>query len=667
MDQRKAALMKEIYLQLNVFLALSWLIFQFLPLKNWKYRSRVLIGRTLLLSSLFFVCIITLLPNRLFPHWHSPIVIQQGLDVDASLTPPPPTNPTNTTTAFVKAKDLVDFDKITFSALWPWLLLLGMMVILLYKITSWLQLRQILTNGVPLHSIGFTSVVLSESLAVPISVLQSRRAYIVLPTWMIPYRQEFHIALKHEIEHHRQGDTRWAFILELLTTLFYLNPFSYLWKSNLISLQELACDESLISQMRVSKQDYGSCLLKVAEMALSCRHQYVGTTFMASTSELKDHSFLLRRIKMFKQHEIAKWKKKKITLIGTLLMATLAGGAFIANAALRSTTQPNPGQPVFDNQVQALVKESLTKGLNQFKASAGFAIVANPRTGVVLASVNINRDFDSYLKGQWALSYPMQPASAIKPLLLATALQKGATQIQDSHNCENGRYTFGENTFYDHKAFNTLTSAEAIIQSSNICTLKVGQKLGATYLEQGLRDFGLGVKGSVKDFPAARVGYVPSANVTSPENYLGYLAHGVSEKTGFYITPLELVQAYSVFANGGKLMKAIDFSGSQSTQILRQVLSTENARTINNTLIEVVSKGTARSIKDPQLEIAGKTATLDIEGNHRVTGFIGYAPANHPQLVVYVTLFDPKGAKRVGSNTAAPIFKEIIKKTLPRL
>ena len=136
---------------------------------------------------------------------------------------------------------------------------------------NWHRLARVLGDSLRLHKIGKTIVLISDSTSVPFSVLFLRKAFVVLPSSLVPHQKEFAIALRHEIEHHRQGDTRWAILLQLLVCAFYLNPFAYLWRKTISQLQELACDESLIRQMGISKHDYGSCLLKVAEMALGSR------------------------------------------------------------------------------------------------------------------------------------------------------------------------------------------------------------------------------------------------------------------------------------------------------------------------------------------------------------------------------------------------------------
>lgn len=368
---------------------------------------------------------------------------------------------------------------------------------------------------------------------------------------------------------------------------------------------------------------------------------------------------------MFAQHEGSTVKKAATLVIGTVSSLSIFVGAYVAQAAIRSDVSLNPGKPVFDSRIQPLAKEILKKGMAQHKASAGFAIVADPVRGTIIAAVSLNDGFDKNLKGDWALSYPLQPGSALKPLIAASALQHKNTKIDEMHNCEKGQYALGKNLYNDVEAFDKLSTADTVVHSSNICTIKISQKLGARGLENSLREFGIGKDGSAQDFPAAKVGFVPSAGVIPDENYIGLLSHGISNRTEFYVTPLEMVEAYSAIANGGRLMKAIGADGKHTPEMIRDVLSPEVSAQMRDTLRRVVEEGTAKGIKGSTIPLAGKTSTVMINGNQRITGFIGYAPADKPKLLVYVAMFDPKGSGKYGSSTSAPVFREIVEKAVP--
>lgn len=366
---------------------------------------------------------------------------------------------------------------------------------------------------------------------------------------------------------------------------------------------------------------------------------------------------------MFAQHERSTVKKAATFAIGTVSSLAIFASAYFAQAAVRSNHLPNAGKPVFDSRIQALAEESLTKGLIQHGANAGFAIVGDPASGKVLAAVSLNKGFDNKLQGDWALSYAYAPASTIKSLIVGSALEHKVTRVDEVHDCEGGQYKFGKNVFHDNQAFESLTTAEAVIHSSNICTLKVGEKLGAKGMENALSEFGLGSGGSAKDFPGARVGHVPAAGVIPDAEYMALLSFGVHNRTDFFVTPLEMVQAYGAIANGGKLMKAVD--GRQAPELIREVMSPQKAAEMRDVLRRVVTEGTGQRINGSAIPLAGKTSTANLVGPQRMTGFIGYAPADRPKFVVYVVLFFNDGKDKAGSNTAAPVFRDIVEKTVP--
>lgn len=368
---------------------------------------------------------------------------------------------------------------------------------------------------------------------------------------------------------------------------------------------------------------------------------------------------------MLAQHERSTARKAVAFALGTMASFSIIAVAYVAQAAVRSDRSPNPGKPIFDSRIQPLAEEALKKGMVQHQASAGFAIVADPVRGTVIAAVSLNDGFDKKLKGDWALSYPLQPGSALKPLIVASALQKKLTKIDEMHNCENGQYRIGKNLYNDSTSFDKLSTADTVVQSSNICTIKISEKLGAKGLENSLREFGIGKDGSAAEFPSATVGFVPPAGTIPDENYIGLVSHGISNRAELYVTPLEMVEAYGAIANGGRLMKAIGADAKRNPEMIRDVLSPEVAAQVRETLRRAVEEGTGKPIKESPMSLAGKTSTVMINGNQRITGFIGYAPADKPKLLVYVALFDPKGSGKYGSTTAAPIFREIIEKTVP--
>jgi hypothetical protein len=653
----------SLYLQANLLLVLGWLLFRLLPKRNLAFRSQKKLARVVLISAIVMAPAIRLIPEAALPKPKIKILAGQESDGFALIRSGPETKlPSETSRSEAGAES--PFDLVAWCER---IFLSGLLLMLILRWReSWL-LRKFLLDTMTLHRMGRVIVAVTDAAAVPFSAISRGHAWVVLPAELISYRPDLKIALHHEIEHHRQRDAHWSLALEWLAGAFYLNPAIYLWRKTITQLQELACDETLIRQMGISEQEYGNCLLRVAEMVLNQRFMRAGTTCMIPADEPNGHSFLRRRMQMFVFHKKAKSGKAAAYSLGTLACVSLAAMAYLSHAAVKKDKPTGTVTAVFDSRIQPLTERILKRGMAQHQATAGFAIVADAVSGMVISAVSINDGFDKNLKGDWALSYPLQPGSVLKPLIAASALQRKVTRIDEMHNCENGKYALGKNLYNDVEAYEKLSTAGAVIHSSNICTIKISQKLGAKGLERSLHDFGIGPDGSASEFPGASGGFVPSAADLPDEAYIGLVSHGISNRSELYITPLEMVQAYGAIANGGRLMKAIGLGGAQSPEVIREVLSSDVSEQMRRTLEGVVEEGTARSIKGSSLRLAGKTSTVVVDGNRRVTGFIGYAPANKPRAVIYVVMFDPKGKGKFGSSTAAPVFRDIAEKVVPVL
>jgi soluble lytic murein transglycosylase-like protein len=131
------------------------------------------------------------------------------------------------------------------------------------------------------------------------------------------------IALKHELQHHRAGDTRWLYVLEFLKALFFWNPWVYALSSTLSQIQEFACDEFLIGHRKISTHAYGHCLLQVAQSAIQPRRIWAGTARMSGKME---SSHLKRRVEMlFRYRSSGSSRALVLIALGTFsLMASLA-------------------------------------------------------------------------------------------------------------------------------------------------------------------------------------------------------------------------------------------------------------------------------------------------------------------------------------------------------
>lgn len=596
-----------------------------------------------------------------------------------SLTPS--INPTQYANIFYQIRNAASTDPLTLTFfLW----LMGLFFFATRLFLNFLKLNQLITKSIGVRALGKIRVAVSNSLAVPISALHWGKYWVILPEQMVSARSDWKLALKHELQHHRQGDTLWAFLVEWVVCFFYFNPAVYLWKRRITELQEFSCDEALVGQQRISSREYGSCLVRVAETALGCREVYVGTTYMAAAAKnpMYFKSFLQRRIEMLlrKKSRPRKWMGLCIGTLGLMATVSLAYG--IEQSARKVANElPNPGKVVVDEKIQKITLKILSDSIVSENAGEGFAIVADPQTGKILAVANV--DTKQKKKGFWSLSQQMEPASIAKTLLIAEAIEQGKTTPTEKHFCENGKYKFEGRVFYDWKTigFDQLTTSQAVAQSSDICTVKIAEKIGVKGIFGLLEKYGFGSEGSAKEFPGSRVGQIPPKDGKLGRFFIPFVAYG----QGFRSTPLELVQAYGAIANGGNLLMPISADAPDSAKkVVRRVLSAENAEKVKGILRDVVLTGTGKKNAGSYLyTTAGKTASSFspddewLEGSRgtrkaNVAGFIGFAPLDNPRVLVYVSIHDPKvsiepNSGAHGSEHAAPVFKQITEAVLQQM
>ncbi|MGZ3688817.1 MAG: M56 and MltD domain-containing protein [Bdellovibrionota bacterium] len=152
----------------------------------------------------------------------------------------------------------------------------------------------------------------------------------MVPENLISDPTALRLAIRHELQHHRQRDTHTVHLVELARALFFWNPGYHAWANALARLQEFACDEALIGRQSVSPQAYGRCLFQVAEIASGSRRVHAGTTGMATGTS---GSILKRRIEMILSMKSR--KKGSLMMVGLAMGTALAvGGASLATGGV---------------------------------------------------------------------------------------------------------------------------------------------------------------------------------------------------------------------------------------------------------------------------------------------------------------------------------------------
>jgi cell division protein FtsI (penicillin-binding protein 3) len=346
-------------------------------------------------------------------------------------------------------------------------------------------------------------------------------------------------------------------------------------------------------------------------------------------------------------------------------------------AVLNVVSQPQQGHDLvlsLDDRVQYITYRALLDAAAQFKASAASAVVLNAKTGEILAITNVPSynpnhrpagQIDRYRNR--AVTDVFEPGSTMKPFSIYTALKSGKFTPTSLIDTNPGWLLIDGHRITDVEHDNgVLTVAQVLQKSSNIGTAKMLLTLPPEELWGVLHSVGFGER-TTSDFPGEVNGVLPQ-HTRWPEIDYATLSFGY----GISVTALQLAQAYEVLANDG-IKIPVTFNKQDITPQGIRVLDPEVTKKIIAILETVVQKGgTATQAKVPGYRVAGKTGTAYIAGphgydrhnRHYTASFVGFAPVSNPQLVVAVVLHDPDSKQHFGGEVAAPIFAQIMGRTL---
>jgi cell division protein FtsI (penicillin-binding protein 3) len=343
-----------------------------------------------------------------------------------------------------------------------------------------------------------------------------------------------------------------------------------------------------------------------------------------------------------------------------------------------------------DSTIQQFVRDELIKQYASYEAESAVAVVAEPKTGAILAMVSLP-DFDPAEAGRTdpnnfrsrAITDWYEPGSIIKPFAVAVALDAGAINKTDTIFCENGSYSgkgFGRIGEY-RRGFGTLTIAEILIESSNIGMAKIGQRTGKDKLYAGLRLFGFGQPTGI-ELPGEVAGLL-----RPPGQWTGYSVTRIPFGQEICVTGMQLVRAFCILANGGRLVRpfmvraVVQADGkitelNQPTPPVGYIIKPQVAEwLVKDTLVRVITEGTGKRAQLDKWKVFGKSGTANIalsdtkgySENDYVASFIAGAPVEDPAIVVLVSIRKPNKALGKGYNggvVAAPVAARIIERTL---
>ncbi len=330
-----------------------------------------------------------------------------------------------------------------------------------------------------------------------------------------------------------------------------------------------------------------------------------------------------------------------------------------------------------DENIQYISERELKKGMDEYKAKRGLAIVLDLKNGDLLSLATFptydpndatKRDWN--VIKNWAVTDFYEPGSTMKIFSIAAALEDGKVGINEAIACP-GQIKVDKWTVHDHGAapgqVRYLTPSDIIKVSSNVGTSIITRRMSPETHREMLLKFGFGsptdskllgeVGGIVPELP-----WVPSRQST------------ISFGQGVAVTPLQIVTAISAVARGGiriepRIIKEIIDSNDKVIKEYKskefRTLSKDTADKMLHLMSHVVEDkgGTGRATKIPGYTIAGKTGTADkVENGHYsgnvMASFLGILPADNPRVIAFVLLDSPSTA-HFASMTAVPVFREI--------
>ncbi len=336
-----------------------------------------------------------------------------------------------------------------------------------------------------------------------------------------------------------------------------------------------------------------------------------------------------------------------------------------------------------DQYLQYLTERALDRAFHRWKALGAGAVLMEAKTGKILAIANRPTFDPNHVKGSKtearrnrAITDMYEPGSIFKIVTASGALNEKKVSLTSTFFCENGHYRYYRSrVLHDVHPYGRLSFPDVIIKSSNIGTVKIAALLKRDILQSYIEGFGFG-RASGVDMPGEAPGYTrpPSEwSATSPYN--------IPIGQEIQVTLLQMAVATAVIANGGDLVKPfiVDRIEDQAgvrlrenyTTVRKKVIRPEVARQMKDILVRVVEEGTGKSAKINGIAVGGKTGTAQkiLSGgrgyshSNFMSSFIGFGPAEDPQLVMAVVLDDPKPLY-YGGVVAAPVFKEVMESAL---
>lgn len=341
-----------------------------------------------------------------------------------------------------------------------------------------------------------------------------------------------------------------------------------------------------------------------------------------------------------------------------------------------------------DTKIQTIMERELDNAEVQYKPDGIVALAMDPNNGEILAmssrptfNPSEYRDVPQEIYNRnlpiWST---YEPGSTFKIITLAAALEEKKVDLEHGQFFDSGSVKVGGAKLRCWKkgGHGSQTFLEVVQNSCNPGFVELGDRLGKEKLFKYIRDFGFGAKTGI-DLAGEGTGILFHMDQVGPvEQATTAFGQGVS------VTPIQQVAAVAAAVNGGTLYQpyiAKELVDPATDEVVmrkspvakRRVISENTSKQVRHALESVVAQGTGRNAFIESFRVGGKTGTAQkakdgryLENNH-IVSFIGFAPADDPQIVVYLAVDNPKGTIQFGGTVAAPIVGKIMEDSLRSL
>lgn len=332
-------------------------------------------------------------------------------------------------------------------------------------------------------------------------------------------------------------------------------------------------------------------------------------------------------------------------------------------------------------ELQSTLERELNNVMTKYNADGAWGIAMNPKSGEILAissrpdfNPNNYSDYDiNEINRNMAIWASYEPGSTFKILTLSASVEEGTVDLLNDRFYDGGSVNVDGARIKCWKAggHGDESFLEVVQNSCNPGFVELGNRLGTERLFNYINKFGYGKKTGI-DLNGEATGIIFPVNKVGPvELATTSFGQGVS------VTAIQQITAVSAAINGGKLytpyvVKRIssdtgDIIKENSSKFVRNVISDNTSKTVRMALESVVALGTGRNAYIDSYRVGGKTGTAQkvkdgryMVGNY-IVSFIGFLPADDPDIVVYIAIDNAKGITQYGGTVAAPVAKNVLK------